>query len=102
VDVPGRTTAACRDASLPMTRPSILDPTEHLCHSPSASSTDMPRVRRGYLPMPYCPTISRSKPVGRVSGTHTHRALQLRPPRPEALVPEPVTAEPGVDRSSAA
>ena len=24
------------------------------------------------------------------SDTHTHRALQLRPPRPEGLVPEPV------------
>ena len=31
-----------------------------------------------------------------------HRGLQLRPPRPEALVPEPVPAEFGVDRSSAA
>jgi transposase InsO family protein len=31
-----------------------------------------------------------------------HRALQLRPPRPESPVPEPIRAESDVDRSSAA
>ena len=34
--------------------------------------------------------ICRWRDVTEFSDTHTHRALQLRPPRPEGLVPEPV------------